>query len=113
MQCDKILLPVVVPSETRGNIELAGRLLPAHGKLVALKVIRVPEATSLSEGAAEAVDSRATLDETHAILPDPRVELKTLVRVSHHLSEGISETVAAENADCSNSSISCVPNECK
>ena len=99
MQCDKILLPVVVPSETRGNIELAVRLLPAHGKLVALKVIRVPEATSLSEGAAEAVDSRATLDETHAILPDPRVELKTLVRVSHHLSEGISETVAAENAD--------------
>ena len=99
MQCEKILLPVVVPSETRGNIELAVRLLPAHGKLVALKVIRVPEATSLSEGAAEAVDSRATLDETHAILPDPRVELKTLVRVSHHLSEGISETVAAENAD--------------
>jgi glucosyl-3-phosphoglycerate synthase len=99
MQCDKILLPVVVPSETRGNIELAVRLLPAHGKLVALKVIRVPEATSLSEGAAEAVDSRATLDETHAILPDPRVELKTLVRVSHHLSEGISESVAAENAD--------------
>ena len=99
MQCEKILLPVVVPSETRGNIELAVRLLPAHGKLVALKVIRVPEATSLSEGAAEAVDSRATLDETHAILPDPRVELKTLVRVSHHLSEGISESVAAENAD--------------
>ena len=99
MQCEKILLPVVVPSETRGNIELAVRLLPAHGKLVALKVIRVPEATSLSEGAAEAVDSRATLDETHAILPDPRVELKTLVRVSHHLSEGISDTVAAENAD--------------
>ena len=55
MQCEKILLPVVVPSETRGNIELAVRLLPAHGKLVALKVIRVPEATSLSEGAAEAV----------------------------------------------------------
>ncbi|HEX9264303.1 MAG TPA: glucosyl-3-phosphoglycerate synthase [Candidatus Binatia bacterium] len=99
MQCEKILLPVVVPSETRGNIELAVRLLPAHGKLVALKVVRVPEATSLSEGAAEAVDSRATLDETHAILPDPRVELKTLVRVSHHLSEGISESVAAENAD--------------
>src|SRR6266513_2433552 len=99
MQCEKILLPVVVPSETRGNIELAVRLLTAHGKLVALKVVRVPEATSLSEGAAEAVDSRATLDETHAILPDPRVELKTLVRVSHHLSEGISESVAAENAD--------------
>ena len=61
MQCEKILLPVVVPSETRGNIELAVRLLPAHGKLVALKVIRVPEATSLSEGAAEAVESSRIL----------------------------------------------------
>jgi glucosyl-3-phosphoglycerate synthase len=99
MQCEKILLPMVVPSETRGNIDLAVRLLPVRGKLVALKVVRVPEATSLSEGAAEAVDSRAALDETHAILPDPRVELKTLVRVSHHLSEGISESVAAEKAD--------------
>jgi glucosyl-3-phosphoglycerate synthase len=99
MECEKILLPVVVPAETRGNIELAVRLLPPRGKLIALKVVRVPEATSLSEGAAEALDSRATLDETHAILPDPRVELKTLVRVSHHLSEGISESVASENAD--------------
>lgn len=99
MQCAKILLPVVIPAEARGNIELAVRLLPAQGKLVALKVVRVPEEVSLSEGAAEAVDSRAALDETHAILPDPRVELKTLVRVSHSLPDCISESVTSESAD--------------
>ncbi|HUF43267.1 MAG TPA: glucosyl-3-phosphoglycerate synthase [Verrucomicrobiae bacterium] len=99
MQYSKILLPVVQPAEARGNLELSVRLLHPEGKLVALKVVRVPEETSLSEGAAEAADSRAALDEIHAMLPDPRIELKTLVRVAHHLSEGIFESVAAEGAD--------------
>src|SRR5262245_22302453 len=99
MQWSKILLPVVYPSEARDNLELAARLLHPQGKLVALKVVLVPEETSLSEGAAKAVDSRAALNEIHAILPDPRFELKTLVRVSHRLSEGIIESVAAEGAD--------------
>ena len=85
-------------SEARDNLELAARLLHPQGKLVA-KVVRVPEETSLSEGAAEAVDSRAALNEIHAILPDSRFELKTLVRVSDRLSEGIIESVAGEGAD--------------
>jgi nucleotide-binding universal stress UspA family protein len=99
MQCSKILLPVVQPGEARGNLALSVRLLSPDGKLVALKVVRVPEETSLSEGAGEAVDSRAALDEIREMLPDPRVELKTLVRVSHRLSQGILESVAAEGAD--------------
>jgi nucleotide-binding universal stress UspA family protein len=99
MQCSKILLPVVQPAEARGNLELSVRLLHPEGKLVALKVVRVPEETSLSEGAAEAADSRAALDEIRAMLPDPRIELKALVRVAHRLSEGILESVAAEGAD--------------
>ena len=99
MQWSKILLPVVYPSEARDNLELAARLLHPQGKLVALKVVRVPEETSLSEGAAEAVNSRAALDEIRVMLPDSRVELKTLVRVSHRLSGGIIESVTAEGAD--------------
>jgi glucosyl-3-phosphoglycerate synthase len=99
MQCSKILLPLVHPSEARDDLELAARLLHPQGKLVALKVVRVPEENSLSEGTAEAVDSRAALDEIRAILLDPRFELKTLVRVSHHLSEGITESAAGESAD--------------
>lgn len=99
MQSSKILLPVVIPAEARGNIELAVRLLPSQGKLVVLRVVRVPDDVSLSEGAAQAADSRAALDETYAILPDPRVELKTLVRVSHSLPDCISESVRTESAD--------------
>jgi nucleotide-binding universal stress UspA family protein len=99
MQWSKILLPVVYPSEARDNLELAARLLHPKGKLVALKVVRVPEESSLSEGAGEAADSRAALDEIRAMLPDPRFELKTLVRVSHRLSESIIESVATESAD--------------
>jgi len=99
MQCAKILLPVVSPSEARSTLELAVRLLHPEGQIVALKVVRVPEETSLSEGAGEAVDSRAVLDEIRALLPNQRVELKPLVRVSHRLSEGIAESAAAENCD--------------
>jgi nucleotide-binding universal stress UspA family protein len=99
MQWSKILLPVVYPSEARDNLELAVRLLHPQGKLVALQVVRVPDESSLSEGAGAAADSRAALDEIHAMLPDPRFELKTLVRVFHRLSEGIIETAAAESAD--------------
>src|SRR3990170_1216669 len=99
MQCAKILLPVVSPSEARSTLELAVRLLHPEGQIVALKVVRVPEETSLSEGAGEAVDSRAVLDEVRALLPNQRVELKPLVRVSHRLSEGIAESAAAENCD--------------
>jgi nucleotide-binding universal stress UspA family protein len=99
MQWSKILLPVVYPSEARDNLELAVRLLHPKGRLVALKVVRVPDESSLSEGAGEAADSRAALDEIRTMLPDPRFEFKTLVRVSHRLSEGIIESVATESAD--------------
>ncbi len=99
MQYTKILLPVVNPPEARSNLELAVRLLHPEGQIVALKVVLVPEETSLSEGAGEAVDSRAALDEIRALLPNRRVELKPLVRVSHRLSEGIAESAAAENCD--------------
>jgi len=99
MQCARILIPVVSPAEAHSTLELAVRLLHPDGKIVALKVVRVPEETSLSEGAAEAVDSRAALDEFQAFLPHQRVELQPLVRVSHRLSEGIAESAAAENCD--------------
>ncbi len=95
----KILLPVVHAPSARADLELAVRLLHPQGKIIALNVVRVPEANSLSEGAGEAVDSRAALDVLYALLPDPRVELKTLVKVSRSVTEGIAESAAAEGAD--------------
>ena len=99
MQCSKILIPVVEAAEARHNLELAVRLLSPGGHLVAVKVVKVPEEISLSEGAEAAVDSRAALEEIHALLPDRSVNLKTLVRVSHHLSVGIAETAELEACD--------------
>lgn len=99
MQCAKILLPVVSASESPANLDLAVRLLHPQGKIVALRVVRVPDETSLSEGAEQAVDSRAKLDEVYDLLPDKRVEFKPLVRVAHRVFEGIMESVATERAD--------------
>ena len=99
MQCAKILLPVVNAADARFDLKLAACLLHPHGKILALRVVRVPEATSLSEGAEEALDSRAALDELYGLLPDERLELRTVVRVSHSLSEGIAESAGIEGCD--------------
>lgn len=99
MECSKILIPVVNAAEARFNLELAVRLLPPGGHLVALKVVKVPEDISLSEGAEEAADSRAALEEIRALVPEQRIDVKTQVRVSHHLSEGIAEAAVVEACD--------------
>jgi glucosyl-3-phosphoglycerate synthase len=99
MRCAKILLPAVSRSEAQTNLDLATRLLGPQGKIVALRVVRVADDTSLSEGAGDAIDSRAVLDEIGDLITDKRVEFKPLVRVAHRVSEGIVESAAAENAD--------------
>lgn len=99
MRCEKILLPVVSQSGAKTNFDLAMRLLGPQGKIVALRVVRVPDDISLSEGAGEAVDSRADLDEISDLITDKRIEFKPLVRVAHRVSEGIVESAAAEKAD--------------
>lgn len=95
----KILIPLTDPIPSLPYLKLAAALLPPDGKIVALGVVRVPEETSLSEGAAEALRFRATLEELKTQFPDERVELKTLVRVSHRLSEGIAETAKEESCE--------------
>lgn len=99
MQFAKILIPVVNATAARFNLKLAASLLAPKGKILALRVVRVPEESSLSEGAEEALDSRAALEEIYSFLPEERVELKPLVRVSHRLSEGIAESAAVEGCD--------------
>ena len=95
----KILIPLTDRVQVVPYFKLAAALLPPDGKILALGVVRVPEENSLSEGAEEALRFRATLEECKAQFPDERVELKTLVRVTHHLSEGIAETAKEESCD--------------
>jgi len=95
----KILIPLTDPVQVIPYFKLAAALLPPDGKILALGVVRVPEENSLSEGAEEALRFRAILEECKAQFPDERVELKTLVRVTYHLSEGIAETAKQESCD--------------
>ena len=95
----KILIPLTDPVQVMPYLKVAAALLPPDGKILALGVVRVPEENSLSEGAEEALRFRATLEECKSQFPRQRVELKTLVRVTHRLSEGIAETAKAESCD--------------
>jgi len=99
MQHSKILIPVVKTADARFNLALAARLLHPNGKILALNVVTVPEQASLSEGAEGARDSRVVLDGMRDLLPDERLELKTLVRVSHSLTESIAENADLEACD--------------
>ena len=95
----KILIPLLDPANAAPYLRLAEALLPTEGKILALKVVRIPEETSLSEGAEKTPTNRAELEELKAQIPDERVELRTLVRVSYRLSEEIAETMQKESCD--------------
>jgi len=92
-QLEKILVPLTDPVNALPYLKLGASLLPPDGKILALGVIKISEESSLSEGAEEAPIYRAALEKLKGHFPDERIELRTLVRVSHRLSEEIAETV--------------------
>ncbi len=95
----KILIPLLDPANAEPYLRLATALLPTDGKILALKVVRIPGETSLSEGAEKTPTNRAELEEVKGQMADARVELRTLVRVSYRLSEEIAETMEKEGCD--------------
>lgn len=95
----KILMPVIDSVHAIPYLQLGAALLPPQGKIAALKVVTLPKESSLSEGAEHGPDSRAALEPIRALLPDGKVEVRTLIRVAHRLSEGIAETAKTESAD--------------
>lgn len=95
----KILIPLINPSHILPYLSLAAALLPPEGKILAVTVVEIPEEESLSVGAEKAPVYRAALEDLPSKFPDERVELKTLVRVSHRLSEGIADTAKEEACD--------------
>ncbi|MGH7772844.1 MAG: glucosyl-3-phosphoglycerate synthase [Candidatus Binatia bacterium] len=99
MPIRKILIPLIDVSHALPYLRLAGGLLPPEGKILALKIVEIPEEESLSVGAEKAPIYRASLEELSSQFPDGRVELKSLVRVSRQLREGIAETAREEACD--------------
>ena len=95
----KILVPVTDPVRALPYLKVAGALLPPEGKILALRVVEIPEEESLSVGAEKAPIYRAALEDLVSQFPDQRVEVKTLVRVSRRLGEGIADTAKEESCD--------------
>lgn len=95
----KILIPLINPVEALPYLKLAAPLLSPEGKILALRVIEIPDEESLSVGAEQTPVYRASLDDLESRLSDPRIELKSLVRVSRRLREGIVDTAKEEGCD--------------
>lgn len=99
MDLKNILIPLIDQTHALPYLKLAAALLPPEGKILALKVVEIPKEESLSIGAEKAPVYRAALEDLPSQFADQRVELKTLVRVSHRLREGIVETAKEEGCD--------------
>ncbi|MEK6601671.1 MAG: glucosyl-3-phosphoglycerate synthase, partial [Candidatus Binatota bacterium] len=99
MDLKNILIPLIDQTHALPYLKLAAALLPPEGKILALKVVEIPQEESLSIGAEKAPVYRAALEDLPSQFADQRVELKTLVRVSHRLREGIVETAKEEGCD--------------
>ncbi|MGH7831359.1 MAG: universal stress protein, partial [Candidatus Binatia bacterium] len=95
----KILIPLVDPLHADPYVKLGAALLPPEGRILALRIVEIPEGESLSTGAEKAPVYRAALEDLNVQVADERVELRTLVRVSHGLSEGIATTAKEEGCD--------------
>jgi glucosyl-3-phosphoglycerate synthase len=95
----KILLPLLDPAKALPYVRLGEALLPVDAKILALKIVEVPEESSLSIGAEKAPIYRAALEDLVARLPGRAVELKSLVRVSHGIKDGIAQTAVEEGCD--------------
>lgn len=99
MDLKNILIPLIDQTHALPYLKLAAALLPPEGKILALRVVEIPKEESLSIGAEKAPIYRAALENLLSQFADQRVELKTLVRVSHRLREGIVETAKEEGCD--------------
>jgi glucosyl-3-phosphoglycerate synthase len=99
-----ILVPIADLHEAAGLIRVAAALMPLlgggePGRVVALGVIEIPEEMALTEGAVPARMHRQALGRLRRLGRSPLVELRTTVRVSRQIWQGIVEAAQQERAD--------------
>jgi glucosyl-3-phosphoglycerate synthase len=99
-----ILVPLANLHEAAGLIRMASALMPLlsraeRGRVVALGVVEIPEELALTEGAVPARMHRQLLGRLRRVGMSPAVELRTTVRVSRQIWQGIVEAAQEERAD--------------
>ena len=99
-QHKRILVPIANPETASTLLRLAGTLVrPAGGKVIALRVITVPNQLPLSEGRIEAEANRMLLDQAIDQATKEEFRVQTMTRVSRSIAEGILDTAREEDVD--------------
>ena len=99
-QKKRILVPIANPETAESLLHLAGALVkPEGGKVIALRVITVPNQLPLSEGRIEAEANRMLLDRAIDQATKEEFRVQTMTRVSRSIAEGILDTAREEDVD--------------
>ena len=96
----RILLPLANPRTARDLVRIGAGV--ANGRpteITVLGIVEVPEGVSLSEGATQARTSRRLLQRVLAFGDEEGIELRTLVRIGRHASDGVIEAVGEEGSN--------------
>lgn len=95
-----ILLPMGDLTNAEQMIAVARNLAsPRRGRVTVLYIVDVPADKSFSEGATEARRQREVLEKLAQSLSDDILDIRTLVRVSHEIWQGIHDVAFAEGTD--------------
>jgi len=96
----RILLPLANPRTARDLVRIGAGVADGRPtEITALGIVEVPEGVSLSEGATQARTARRLLQRVLGFGDEEGVELRTMVRIGRHASDGVIEAVGEEDAD--------------
>ena len=96
----RILLPLANPRTARDLVRIGAGVADGRPtEITALGIVEVPEGVSLSEGATQARTARRLLQRVLDFGDEEGVELRTMVRIGRHASDGVIEAVGEEAAD--------------
>jgi uncharacterized hydrophobic protein (TIGR00271 family) len=99
-QHKRILVPIANPDTAESLLHLAGTLVRSEGgKVIALRVITVPNQLPLSDGSIEAEANRMLLDQAIDQATKEEFRVQTMTRVSRTIAEGILDTAREEDVD--------------
>lgn len=99
-QHTRILVPIANPETAESLLHLAGTLVrPEGGKVIALRVITVPNQLPLSDGSIKAEADRMLLDRAIDQATKEEFRVQIMTRVSRSIAEGILDTAREEDVD--------------
>jgi glucosyl-3-phosphoglycerate synthase len=96
----RILLPLANPRTARDLVRIGAGLNGGRPtEITALGIVEVPEGVSLAEGATHARTARRLLQRVLDFGDEEGVEIRTMVRIGRHASDGVIEAVGEEGSD--------------